>query len=50
MPAKTPAKKAAASRRTSGASMFRDRICNVVPSVDTDQDFTIKDAVAARPA
>jgi C1A family cysteine protease len=44
---KTPAKKAATSRRTSGAQLFRDRICNLVPSVDTDQDFTIKDAVAA---
>jgi C1A family cysteine protease len=52
MPAtKKAAKKAAAktttSRRRSGAQTFRDRICNLVPSVDTDQDFTIKDAVAA---
>lgn len=48
MPAsRTPVKKAAIKRRTSGAQEFRDRICNVVPSVDTDQDFTVKDAVAA---
>jgi C1A family cysteine protease len=37
-----PATKKAAKSRS-----FQDRICNLVPSVDTEQDFTIKDAIAA---
>lgn len=44
--AKTAAARAAATGRAPGAT-FRDRICNLVPSTKTEQDFTIKDAVAA---
>ena len=46
MPTSKSAAKKAASSRSSGAQAFQDRICNLVPSVGTDQDFTITDAVA----
>jgi hypothetical protein len=43
--AKKTAKKAAAS--AAGASAFRDRVCNVVPSKDTDSDFGYASSVAS---
>jgi C1A family cysteine protease len=44
---KSATAKKAATRRSTSAKSFRDRICNVVPSVGTEQDWSFQDGVDA---